>query len=258
MTKADMAAYVDKLVQWIRDGVRAAGAVGTVVGLSGGIDAAVTAALCRRAFPESNLGVMMPCHSEPADEEDARTFAEAEGVPVVRVDLTPVFDLLVSGLGEAEQMISGETESSDKRTKMALANLKPRLRMSTLYYLANKYNYVVIGTENLSELTLGYFTKHGDGGVDLLPIANLVKTQVYDLAKFLQLPEAVIERVPGAGLWPGQTDEDELGMTYDVVDKYILTGEADDVSREKIERLHRTSEHKRQRPPIARIDWPLA
>lgn len=256
MNDAKLGAYVDELVQWIREGVRAAGAVGTVVGLSGGIDAAVTAALCRRAFPDNNVGVIMPCHSEPADEADARLFAEAEGVRVVKVDLTPVFDVLVEQL---QSLFPAKEPAADSaKERLALANLKPRLRMSTLYYLANKYNYVVVGTENLSELTIGYFTKHGDGGVDLLPIANLVKSQVYELARFLRLPPQIIERVPGAGLWPGQTDEKELGIGYDVLDRYLLTGRAEPEVKEKIEGMRRASEHKRQRPPIARIEWPLS
>lgn len=256
-------AYVDAVTDWIREHVRAAGAEGTVVALSGGIDAAVTAALCRRAFPDNNLGVILPCHSAEEDEADARLFAEAEGVPIVRVDLTPAFDVLVDSLDVVsprrwtEGANGAEAAPEKRREQLATANLKPRLRMSTLYYLANKHNYLVVGTENLSELTIGYFTKHGDGGVDILPIANLVKTQVVQLARFLRVPERIVNRIPGAGLWPGQTDEAELGMGYDVIDRYILTGEAPAEHKQKIERLHRTSEHKRRRPPIAAIDWPL-
>lgn len=257
MSNDKLTAYVDELVAWIKQHVEAAGAVGTVVALSGGIDAAVTAALCQRAFPDSNLGVMLPCHSDPADEADARLFADAAGIPVARVDLTPVFDELVRTLQAANLGPGTNEQASSDRERLALANLKPRLRMSALYYVANQHNYLVVGTENLSELTIGYFTKYGDGGVDLLPIANLVKGQVYELARFLGVPDKIIARVPGAGLWAGQTDESELGMTYDVIDDYILTGAAAPADREKIDRLHESSEHKRQRPPIARIDWPL-
>lgn len=257
MATQKLEAYVSELVQWIRQHVEAAGAQGTVVALSGGIDAAVTAALCRRAFPASNVGVIMPCHSDPEDEADARLFAEAAGVPVVCVDLTSTFDGLVGRLESIEMRPAVDKRTLSAREQLALANLKPRLRMSTLYYFANQYNYIVVGTENLSELTIGYFTKHGDGGVDILPIANLVKNQVYELARFLGVPDKIIARPPSAGLWAGQTDETELGLTYDVIDRYILTGDADPADQQKIDRLHTTSEHKRQRPPIARIAWPL-
>lgn len=264
-TRNRLDGYVAAVTEWIRERVEAAGAEGTLVALSGGIDAAVTAALCRRAFPETNLAVILPCHSDRADEADARLFAEAEGVPVVRVDLTSVFDVLVDSLDvvapratdDADAASGAEGTYEATRERLALANLKPRLRMNTLYYLANKHNYLVVGTENLSELTIGYFTKYGDGGVDILPIANLVKGQVVELARFLGLPDRIVERVPGAGLWPGQTDEAELGMGYDVIDEYILTGKADPESKKKIDRLHRTSEHKRQRPPVAPVEWPL-
>lgn len=266
--KADEAAlqsFVDELVQWIREQVKAAGASGTVVALSGGVDAAVTSALCQRAFPDANLGVMLPCHSDAADEEDARLFADALGVAVVRVDLTPVYDELVAALraGAAGYGSGSEGPGGDGGAagpvaeRLASANLKPRLRMAAMYYLANKHNRLVVGTENLSELTIGYFTKHGDGGIDILPIAHLVKGQVLRLAEFLGVPERIVRRVPAAGLWPGQTDEAELGMTYDVIDRYILTGEADAEHKEKIDRLHRNSEHKRRRPPVPSIPWPL-
>lgn len=251
---AALGPFVDDLVQWIREQVQAAGAAGTVVALSGGIDAAVTSALCQRAFPEDNLGVILPCHSDPADEADARLFADTLGIPVAKVDLTPVYDTLVAAL---EPDTPDSFPEADGRQRLALANIKPRLRMTALYYLANKNNRLVVGTENLSELTVGYFTKHGDGGVDILPIAHLVKGQVVQLAEFLGVPERIVRRVPGAGLWAGQTDEAELGMTYDVIDRYILTGEAEAEHKEKIDRLHRGSEHKRHRPPVAPVSWPL-
>lgn len=265
--------YVSGVTKWIREQVHGAGAAGAVVALSGGIDAAVTAALCQRAFPDNVVGVVLPCHSDPEDEADARLFADEAGIPVLRVDLSPVYDVLVDALDGVSPRQSGADGTTPRsaddpgaggtdaemaaRERLALANLKPRLRMSTLYYLANKLNYLVVGTENLSELTIGYFTKHGDGGVDILPIANLVKSQVVDLARFLGVPEKVVRRVPGAGLWPGQTDEAELGMTYDVIDRYILTGDVSAEYKTKIEGLHRASEHKRQRPPISPVPWPL-
>lgn len=242
------------IVQWIRERVAAAGAEGTVVALSGGIDAAVTVALCKRAFPNDTIGVIMPCHSDPVDEADARLHAEQADIPVVAVDLTPVYDTLLDSIGSAGA-VPMEPPDDEGRRRLSLANIKPRLRMTTLYYVANRYNYLVVGTENRSELTVGYFTKHGDGGVDILPIANLVKSQVYELGAYLGVPDKILQRTPAAGLWPGQTDEDELGFGYDVLDEYILTGDAPEDVKKKIDRLHRTSEHKRQRPPIAPVEW---
>lgn len=252
---------VAEIVDWIREKVAEAGAVGTVVALSGGIDAAVTAALCQRAFPRQTLGVIMPCHSHPDDEADARLHARQAGIPVVTIDLTPVYDALLAGIEQAWRGPGAPPApeegpaADDARRRLALANIKPRLRMTALYYVANRFNYLVVGTENRSELTVGYFTKHGDGGVDILPIAGLVKTQVYELGRFLGVPEKIINRTPGAGLWPGQTDEDELGLTYAELDRYILTGDAAPEVKAKIDRLHRISEHKRRRPPIADVRW---
>lgn len=259
------ARVTEQIVQWIRERVAEAGAAGTVVALSGGIDAAVTVALCQRAFPNDTLGVIMPCYSDPEDEADARLHAEQAGIPTVTIDLSPVYDALLASIEQgwhdglppqfSEAPVPPTRAALDGRERLALANVKPRLRMTALYYVANRYNYLVVGTENRSELVIGYFTKHGDGGVDILPIANLVKTQVYELARYLGVPDKIIDRTPGAGLWPGQTDEGELGLTYDVLDEYILTGVAPLDVRDKIDRLHRTSEHKRQRPPIAPIEW---
>jgi len=149
----------------------------------------------------------------------------------------------------------GSAAGEDHRLRLALANIKPRLRMTALYYVANRFNYLVAGTENRSELTVGYFTKYGDGGADILPIANLVKSQVYELARFLGVPEKILRRTPSAGLWAGQIDEAEMGLTYEQLDRYILTGEAPRHVKERIEHLHRISEHKRQRPPIADVQW---
>lgn len=251
-----------EIVQWLRDKVAEAGAAGIVVGLSGGIDGAVTASLAKRAFPDDTVGVIMPCHSHPADEADARLLAEHAGIPVLTVDLTPVYDTMLQQLTGAWQAAGiekgtpgGDDAAREARLRLAGANLKPRLRMATLYYVANRYNYLVAGTGNRSELYVGYFTKHGDGGVDLLPIGNLVKAQVYELARYLGVPEPIIQRTPTAGLWPGQTDEGEMGFTYGVLDRYILTGDAPAEAKERIEHLHGVSRHKRQLPPIAPVQW---
>jgi len=225
----------DALVTWLRDNVYKAGARGAVFGLSGGIDSAVVGVLCKKAFGENCLGIIMPCYSNPKDEEDAVRVAEGFGIPYKKIVLDSVFDTLTAILDKTDN-------------KTALSNIKPRLRMITLYYYAAINNFLVVGTGNKSELTVGYFTKHGDGGVDLLPLGNLVKRQVRELARYLEIPEDIIEKPPTAGLWEGQTDESEMGITYSQLDEYILTGEAPEEVKEKIMKMHLKSEHKRRLP----------
>lgn len=235
-------AVVEGLVQWIQARVREAGARGVVVGLSGGLDSAVTAALAVQACPGETLGVIMPCHSDPRDAEDARLVARHLQLPTAEVDLTHVYDALVKALGE--------NPSRAAPGDLALANLKPRLRMATLYFFANRRNYLVAGTGNRSELTVGYFTKYGDGGADILPLGGLVKKQVRLLARYLEIPQQIIARPPSAGLWEGQTDEGEMGLTYEELDRFLLTGEARPEVVERVNRLFLASEHKRRLPAV--------
>ena len=141
------------------------------------------------------------------------------------------------------------------QTRRPLANVKPRLRMTTLYLLANSLGYLVAGTGNRSELSIGYFTKHGDGAADLLPIGHLVKSEVRALARELNVPGAIIERTPSAGLWIGQSDEEEMGFTYAQLERYLDEGPqgVSPAIAMKIERLIRSSEHKRALPPIPEL-----
>jgi len=239
----DAEQLADKLVSWIRDRVVAAGCRGVVVGVSGGLDSSVAAVLCHRAFPQSMLGVIMPCHSSQQDEEHAWAVARQFSIPTKMVNLDTVFDTLL-------KVLPGE-RVNDNISRLAEGNLKPRLRMLTLYYLANQLKYMVVGSGNRSELSVGYFTKYGDGGVDILPLGNQVKGQVRELASFLGIPQEIIDKPPSAGLWEGQTDEGELGLSYDELDRYLLTGEASDELRVKIESMIAASEHKRLPPPVA-------
>ena len=133
---------------------------------------------------------------------------------------------------------------------MAEANLKPRIRMATLYYFANQLHYLVVGSGNKCELAVGYFAKYGDGGVDILPLGNLVKSQVRELAHYLGIPEEVVDKPPSAGLWEGQTDEQEMGLTYEELDRYFTTGEATEEVRKRIEEKIALNAHKRVMPPI--------
>ena len=234
---------VEKLISWIRDKVLAAGCKGIVVGMSGGLDSSVLAVLCQRAFPQNMLGVLMPCHSNQEDGEHAQIVASKFSIPTKIVVLDTVFDTLLKAVA------NDKVESTASR--LAKANLKVRLRMLTLYYFANQLKYMVAGSGNRSELSVGYFTKYGDGGVDILPLGNLVKRQVKELASFLGIPQQIIDKPPSAGLWEGQTDEGELGLSYKELDRYLVTGEASNALREKIESMISASNHKRLPPPVA-------
>lgn len=228
---------VNQLVDWLKEKVDTAGCKGIVLGLSGGIDSAVVVALAKRAFPNNVLGVIMPCHSNPEDEEHGRLVADALNLETVKVDLSNTFDKFTEEIG-----LEGEHQ-------LAVANIKPRLRMTTVYYFAQKNNYLVAGTGNKAEFTIGYFTKHGDSGVDIFPIADFVKEEVRELARYLDIPEIIITKPPSAGLWEDQTDEKEMGMSYKQLDHYIKTGEADKEVKNKIERMKKQSEHKKNYPP---------
>ena len=233
---------VEKLVSWIKDEVTAAGCNGVVIGMSGGLDSSVAAVLSKRAFPERMRGVIMPCYSIQEDKEHALAVASKFSIPTKIVVLDSVLDTLLKVLPDDK----AETDVS----RLAKANLKVRLRMLTLYYFTNQLKYMVVGSGNKSELATGYFTKYGDGGVDLLPLGNLVKRQVRELASYLGIPQEIINKPPSAGLWPGQTDEDELGFTYEEIDRYLLTGKASDELRGRIESMIAAGEHKRL-PPLA-------
>jgi len=233
----------EKLVSWIGGKVLAAGCKGVVVGMSGGLDSSVLAVLCHRAFPQSMFGVLMPCYSSQEDVEHAKAVASLFSIPVKIVVLDTVYDTLLKAL-------PGD-RVDPAVNRLAEANLKVRLRMLTLYYFANQLNYMVAGSGNRSELSVGYFTKYGDGGVDILPLGNLVKEQVRELGSFLGIPSEIINKPPSAGLWSGQTDEDELGLSYEELDRYLISGEASNELRDRIESMIVASEHKRLPPSVA-------
>ena len=248
-----MAALVESLTQWIRRHVGSTTASGLVVGLSGGIDSATVARLCQLAMPDAAVGVILPCHSDPEDAVDAALAARHFELPTVTVNLDATFDALTAELRTAlpgPPTAVGQPRD-DERTRLPLANLKPRLRMTSLYYVANTMNYLVAGTGNRSELAIGYYTKYGDGGVDLLPIGNLLKSEVRALALELGVPAPFIEKPPSAGLWIGQTDEAEMGFSYEALESYLRDGPGgvSPALALRIERLTRASAHKRALPP---------
>ena len=237
--RVDYGEIETKIVAWLRDKIEGAGAKGCVLGLSGGLDSAVVAALAKKACPDSTLAAILPVESSPEDVADAWLVARCLGLETVEINLDQAYRALLATLG-----------AEDGAGDLAAANIKPRLRMAAWYYLAAKHGYLVVGTGNKSEIVTGFFTKHGDAGVDLEPIGSLVKTQVWELARHLGLPEKIIAKRPSAGLWPGQDDEDELGFSYRQLDEYILSGTTDQEAAEKIERAIRRSRHKQEMPPI--------
>jgi len=236
----------DKIISWVRKQVKASGARGIVLGLSGGVDSAVAAALSVRAVGRKNvLGLFLPCNSSPQDLKDARLAARALKLKAKLVDLSAVYNSFLKALPDAPGL--------------AKSNLKPRLRMAALYYFANKLNYLVCGTGNKSEIMTGYFTKYGDGGADILPLGGLLKKQVRGLAKELGIPGPIISKPPTAGLWQGQTDEGEMGITYSELDDILGRLEANyrqvapRKTVSKVKEMIERSAHKRKGADICRV-----
>ncbi len=239
-------AKVDYLVDWLRQKVREASFSGVVIGLSGGVDSAVAAVIASKAFPDNCMALILPCESQVSDLMHSQLLAEEFKIPYRIVDLDNAYKLLVT---QFESYIRLEGEQG----RLIRSNLKPRLRMITLYYSAQARNYLVLGTSNKSEICIGYCTKHGDNAVDLQLLGDLTKQEVYQIATYLKIPQIIINKPPSGGLWEGQTDEGEMGFTYDELDRY-LSGERQGIQNlDLIENRIRTSEHKRKMPEIARI-----
>lgn len=239
---------VERITRWMKERVDEAHAQGLVFGMSGGIDSSVVAALARKACGEKVLGLIMPCYSSPEDLEDAQAVAEKFSVPHRIIPLEKPFDALLETLGEKREPKS-----------LPQANLKARLRMCILYFFANALHYLVCGSGNRSEIAVGYFTKYGDGGVDIAPLAHLTKREVRELARFLEIPEHILVKPPSAGLWPGQTDEGEMGITYEILDHFLESGEAEEPHRSKILAMIERSAHKKRLPLtlLPKEDFPL-
>jgi len=259
-----MHARATDIAAWLRARVAEAGARGLTFGLSGGVDSAVVAGLCSLAMPGHVIGLIMPCGRDPDEEAeneaDAHLVANGFKIPVARLDLAPAFDALTGGLEAVLAPRPGTPSSqgggNEVQERAALANVKPRLRMTSLYLVANRLSYLVAGTRDRCELTIGLFTKFGDGGADVLPIGTLLKSEVRALARDLGVPDRIIDKPPSEGLWPGQTDEEELGFTYESLERYLRDG-PDGVPPAialRIERLIRATEHKRAPLPMPDTD----
>ena len=247
--------YADVIKSFISFRVNEAKAKGVVIGLSGGLDSAVTTKLCVEALgKEKVFCFLLPTENTPKeDTEDALEFAKSLGVKYRIINISEIVKKIASTI-------------HNKMKKKEMGNIHARTRMIVLYYFANKNNYLVVGSGNKTEILMGYFTKYGDGACDIMPLGDLYKTQVRELAKHLKIPEKIINKTPRAGLWKGQTDESELGIKYEILDQ-ILYGmekglknneivksvgvEISEVKR--IKNIVNSTKHKRKMPEIARI-----
>lgn len=230
-------------VAFVKQLLKESGAKGIVFGNSGGKDSALVGIICKAAC-DNTLGIIMPCSSKRNYELDARdgeTLAKQFNIETRVVDLSPVKEAMLSQLASATEV-----------NKMADVNIAPRLRMTTLYAVAASEGRLVAGTGNRSEAYVGYFTKWGDGAHDFNPIGDLTVTEIFEFLRYLNAPSCIIDKAPSAGLFDGQTDEQEMGFKYADLDEFLLTGRTNEKALAIIERMHRGSEHKRR--PIRTYD----
>ena len=237
---------VENITKWIADYVKNAGADGVIIGNSGGKDCATVMALAAKALGSDKvLAVAMPCHSKEEDLMDARLVANQFYINMLEIDITNIYDRME----EASNIALQKARLAQEIEKEASINTKPRIRMTTLYMLAQTLNYLVIGTGNLCERMVGYTTKWGDSSSDFNPIGNFTVEEVLQIGEYLGVPDKIIHKAPNDGLG-GLTDEEKMGVTYAQIAQYIDTGKTDTEAKEKIERKYRTSMHKRKEIPI--------
>jgi NAD+ synthase len=251
MRKLDFKKVISEIQKWIKYYVNSAKVNGLVVGVSGGLDSAVTTTLCVKALGKENvIGLGLPCSSNPQDLKDATTLAENLGIRFIIFDLIDIYNEFMK-----------KSSSLIESNKLATANLKPRLRMMSIYFIGQSLGkFLVVGTSNRTEIAIGYFTKYGDGGVDLEPIGDLYKCEVREIAKILKIPEEIINKPPSAGLWEGQTDEDEIGLKYEFLDEIIYRIDNDlalnDLNGDnvkKVKAMMKSAHHKLIMPPVFKI-----
>jgi NAD+ synthase len=222
-------------VKFIRNLLDASGAQGIVYGNSGGKDSALVGILCKAAC-DNTVGIIMPCSSQRnfgEDREDGLAVARQFEISTRTIDLTPQKELVMQTLQDQCSL-----------TQAAIANIAPRLRMLTLYTVGASEGRLVAGTGNRSELYMGYYTKWGDGACDFNPIADLTATEVFEFLRYLNAPEHIITKAPSAGLFEGQTDEQEMGISYAAIDRYLLHGQASPEDLAILERFHSRNAHK--------------
>ena len=261
---------VYKIVQFLKDTLRKSGQKGFALGMSGGIDSAVCAALAKRAIDE--LGtiqdhpfeeirgdykldlIILPMGNIADDANTAKEVAAHLDVDIRTVELGDTLNAFLNALNDYPKVVNAAAD--DKLN----GNLKARMRMSAIYYAANEKGLLVLGTDNLAETYTGYFTKHGDGAADVFPLSDFTKREVYEIGRFLGLPESVLSRQPSAGLWEGQTDESEMGVPYNFIDNVLedlgaanaltYTREQYNEYHKRLNKLHSSTQHKRDAPHI--------
>lgn len=252
------ATHTVKIIEaFIKTRVSEAGAKGVVIGISGGIDSAVVASLAVRSLGSEKVqALFLPSSSTPpSDLADVKGLCSQLGINFTIVDIQKIVNAF-----------SGSLDQSEQTSTLEWMNLKPRIRQSCWYFFANKLNYLVCGTGNKSELMIGYYTKYGDGAVDILPIGDVYKTHVYQLGEYLKIPKRIQNKIPSAGLTVGQTDEEEIGMSYNQLDCILLGLERFQSNEEvanqldiplsdvkKVQSMIYQSEHKRRGPIIFKL-----
>jgi len=248
--------YVEKVIgNFIKTYVETSGTKGVVIGLSGGVDSAVVSVLCMKTLGKKRVKCLfLPEKTTPKKDIEHKEM------------LVEMFDLDCRDIDISEIVEEISRISPIKPDKISLANIKARTRMILLYEYANSTKSIVCGTSNKSELLIGYFTKYGDGGADIMPIGDLYKTQVFQLARHLGIPEEIIKKPPSAGLWRGQTDEKEIGISYNILDQILYGLELKMSPHEiaekipvsidvvkKVRGMRAKSQHKRRTPFIPKI-----
>jgi NAD+ synthase len=219
---------------------RCAGKMHLVLGVSGGIDSAVVAAILSRTFDRTRIhAYFLPEDGNDPNLKDVESLSKKYSLNIKTIEIGPVVKSISNIIGESDRRVNG--------------NIKSRIRMVLLYAYANIHNALVVGTTNRTEFYTGYFTKFGDGACDIEPIMHLYKHDVREAAAFLDIPESIIEKKPSAGLYPGQTDEEELGMSYDELDDYVARWERSELitgseSQSAVMDLIKRSAHKRKPP----------
>ncbi len=242
----------EKIVKFIREYYKSNNLKGVVLGISGGKDSGVVAALfCKALGNENVLGVTLPCHSMSSDKNDAKLVADKFGFELINIDLTSVYDSFISEINKLGTFSEDEVKDSN-------INLKPKFRMASVYYLAALYSklkggtYIVAGTSNLCELYVGYFTKGGDSTYDIGVLNNYTVDEVIKIGEYLEVPDQVIHKAPSDGL-SGLTDEDKLGVKYKDIASYINGETVDEEVAKKIKKLHNNSHHKFEIPVYKRL-----
>lgn len=222
---------IEYIVNWLRNYLKKSNMKGFIFGVSGGVDSALLAYILAKYFPNNSLACIMNIENSDDDVSDGLLVANSSKIKYEIIELENSYVELKNTLPNDIHI---------------LGNIKSRLRMLTLYAYAQKYNMLVLGTSNADEYYTGYFTKYGDSGCDLLPLINLIKEDIYSAAKFLKVPEKIVNKKPSAGLYKDQTDEGDLKVSYQEIDNFLLKKSIPNDKEKLINKLYNASTHKRE------------